>query len=316
MSAPKATKNKIIVILGPTASGKSALAVKIAKRFNGEIISADSRQVYKGLDMGSGKITKKEMKGIPHYLLDVASPKRVFTVSQFQKLAKQAIEKIVRQGNVPILCGGTGLYIDSVIYDLKIPEVPPNPKLRTNLEKLSTEDLFEKLKKLDPRRADSIDKHNRRRLIRALEIVILTKKPVPLSTTPKCSKQYNPLIIGIKKSPEELNKNIRKRLYGRLKIGMIKEVKNLHKPFNPARERYGLSWKRLDDLGLEYRFISRYLRGFISKKEMEDLIQKESEKYAKRQMTWFKRSPQTHWIEKEKEALPIIKTFLENSDKK
>ncbi|PIZ71593.1 MAG: hypothetical protein COY11_01125, partial [Candidatus Portnoybacteria bacterium CG_4_10_14_0_2_um_filter_44_20] len=214
---------KLIVILGPTASGKSDLAVEIALRLgsgqarkkygiNGaEIISADSRQVYKGMDIGSGKITpdtknssnfstgqaKKKYifthKGIPHYCIDVASPKRRFTVAQYQKLAQKAIKSIWRQNKVPILCGGTGLYIQSIVDDLVIPEVPPDAKLRAKLEKLSTDELFEKLKKLDPRRAENIDRHNRRRLIRALEIVIKTGKPVPApSFAEVCPRQNMP----------------------------------------------------------------------------------------------------------------------------
>ncbi len=301
---------KILVILGPTASGKSNLAVKIAKKFNGEIISADSRQVYKGLDLGSGKITKKEMRGVPHYLLDVISPKKTFTVSQYQKIGQKTIKNILAQKKLPIICGGTGLYIDSLIYGNQFPEVPPQPKLRKKLEKFSTENLFEKLKKLDPQRAKNIDQYNRRRLVRALEIVITTGKPVPLLVPfikggqgNFIQNRYNTLIIGIKKSQEELKKLVTKRLAKRLKIGMIKEVKNLH-------EKSGLSWKRLDDFGLEYRFISRYLRGLITKKEMEDSVIKESLAYAKRQMTWFKRNGQIHWISKKSEATDLTKKFL------
>ena len=298
-------KEKIIVILGPTASGKSDLAVEIAKKFNGEVISADSRQVYKGLNIGSGKITKKEMRGITHYLLDIISPKRTFTVSRYQKLGQKAIKIILKKNKIPIICGGTGLYIDSLIYNRQFPEVPPQPKLRKKLEKISTEKLFEKLVKIDPNRAKNIDKHNRRRLIRALEIVITTKKPIPqIIGSIDRNAQFNTLIIGIKKSQTELKKAIIKRLYKRLKQGMVAEVKNLR--------RHGLSWKKLDDFGLEYRFISRYLRGLLNKKEMEKLIIKESQRYAKRQMTWFKRDRQIRWITKKSEAAKLAKKFLSN----
>lgn len=294
------TKLKVIVVLGQTASGKSELAVKIAKQFNGEIISADSRQVYKGLDIGSGKITKKEMHGIKHYLLDVANPKRVFTVSQYQKLAKKAIQKILKKGKMPIICGGTGLYIDALIYNYYLPEVSPQPKLRKRLEKRTTEELFKKLKKLDSRRAKNIDKNNRRRLIRALEIVLTTGKPI--ASFQKTSL-YDVLSIGIKKSPEELKELIKKRLLRRLKQGMIKEVKNLHK-------KQKISWKRLDGLGLEYRYVSHYLRGTLSKQEMIESIEKESWQYTKRQTTWFKRDKDIHWISGENEAIKIIRDFL------
>ena len=269
------------------------------------MISADSRQIYKGLDIGSGKITKKEMRGITHYLLDIISPKRTFTVSRYQKLGQKAIKIILKKNKIPIICGGTGLYIDSLIYNRQFPEVPPQPKLRKKLEKISTEKLFEKLVKIDPNRAKNIDKHNRRRLIRALEIVITTKKPIPqIIGSIDRNAQFNTLIIGIKKSQTELKKAIIKRLYKRLKQGMVAEVKNLR--------RHGLSWKKLDDFGLEYRFISRYLRGLLNKKEMEELIIKESQRYAKRQMTWFKRDRQIRWITKKSEAAKLAKKFLSN----
>lgn len=308
------TPCKIIVILGPTASGKSELAVKLAKKYNGEIISADSRQIYKGLDIGSGKITKKEMQGISHYLLDIASPKRTFTVSQYQKLAKKSLQNIIKRGKIPIICGGTGLYIDALLYDYKFPAVPPQQKLRKQLDKKTTEELFERLKKLDPRRAENIDKNNRRRLIRALEIVLTTKKPVPIfnifhDATP-CGSDvvkapYNILRIGIKKSPEELKKLIAARLKKRLRQRLIKEVKNLH-------YKTKLSWQRLDNLGLEYRYISRYLRNLITKEEMKKFILKESWQYVKRQMTWFKKNEKILWIENEKKAYKIAKDFLFN----
>lgn len=303
-------KPKIIVILGPTASGKSDLAVKIARKFNGEIISADSRQTYKGLDIGSGKVPRDKIsnrqlpitnyyyKGIPHHLLDVASPKKIFTVSQYQKLAEKIIKDILKRGKIPIICGGTGLYINSIIYNIKFPEVPPQPKLRKKLEKFSTEKLFQKLRELDTRRAENIDKNNRRRLIRALEIILTTKSPVPLFAT---TADYDALLIGIKKSAEELKKLIAKRLKKRLKIGMIKEVENLHKN--------GVSWKRLDNLGLEYRYVSRYLRGLMTKREMFQTLEKEIYRYAKRQMTWFKKDPSIYWVLNDKQAENLTRKF-------
>ena len=163
-------KQKIIVILGPTASGKSGLAVKLAKKIDGEIISADSRQVYKGMDIGTGKIIKKEMFGIPHYLLDIKNPKKQFTVMEFKKLAEKKIAEILKKKKIPIICGGTGFYINSVVDDIDFPEIKPDKKLRKELEKKPTEELFKILKKLNPTRAKNIDSKNKRRLIRAIEI--------------------------------------------------------------------------------------------------------------------------------------------------
>ncbi len=301
MTCQDIEKPKLIVILGPTASGKSDLAVKLALKFNGAIISADSRQVYKGLDIGSGKIAKKEMQGIAHYLLDIASPKKTFSVSQYQKLANLALKKILKSGKIPIICGGTGFYIDTLIYDYQLPDTPPQKKLRKKLEKKTSEELFNQLKKLDSRRARSIDKKNRRRLIRALEIVLMTGRPVKIIKAKK--SPYNFLSIGIKKSPEELKKLISQRLKKRIKQGIIKEVENLH-------QKQKLSWQKLDNFGLEYRFVSRYLRGLITKQEMAKLIEIESWRYAKRQMTWFKRNKNIHWIKSPKKAEKITKFFL------
>jgi len=303
MKTPKLqTKNyKLITILGPTASGKSELAVRLAQKFNGEIISADSRQVYKGMDIGTGKVRKKEMKGIPHYLLDVANPKRRFTVAQYRKLAVNAINKIFKKRKLPILCGGTGFYIQAIVDGIIIPEVPPDWRLRKKLEKKSVKELYHILKKLDPRRAKTIEKDNPRRLIRAIEVVMKTKKPVPvLKINPL---PYPVLIIGIKKEKKELSSLIKRRLLKRLRKGMIAEVKRL--------KNSGLSWKRLEEFGLEYRYIAQYLQRKIKYNEMLEKIQKESEQFAKRQMTWFKRDKRIKWIKKQPKAEKLVKEFLE-----
>jgi len=293
--------NKLIVILGPTASGKTELSIKLAKKFTGEVVSADSRQVYKRMDIGTGKVTKKEMQGIPHYLLDVANPKTRFTVAQYQKLAKKTIEKIQRENKIPFLVGGTGFYIQSIVDGIIIPEVKPDWKLRKKLEKKSDEELFEQLLKLDPKRAETIDKQNPRRLVRALEIVLKTRGPMPVL---KNKSQFDVLQIGIKKSPTELKNLIRKRLMARLENNaMINEVKKLHKS--------GLSWKRLEELGLEYRFVAQYLQNKINHREMVNKIQLESEHFSKRQMTWFKRDKKIRWITNSKNAERLIKNFLE-----
>ena len=265
--------------MGSTASGKSALAVKLAKKFNGEIISADSRQVYKGLDIGTGKITKKEMRGVPHYLLDVADPKKQFSVSEYKKLAEDNIRYIVCYGKLPIVVGGTGFYIDALTGRANFPDVPPNKSLRAKLNKLSKEKLFVMLKKKDPRRARSIDMHNKVRLVRALEIVEALGK-VPLRQ-PATSTQYEFVFIGLR--PDDLDKRILKRLMKRIP-GILRETKKL-------------SRKRAFELGLEYRFASLYLQKKLSKKEFVDKLYTAIRHYAKRQMTWFKRNKKIRWFD-------------------
>lgn len=297
---------KIVVIVGPTASGKSDLAIKLAKKINGEIVSADSRQVYKGMDIGTGKVTRKEMSGVPHYLLDVASPKRTFTVAHYQKLGRAAIKKILKKNKLPIVVGGTGFYIDALLYDYRLPAVKPDTKLRLELEKEPAEKLFARLQKLDPRRAKNIDRRNKRRLIRAIEIAEVTGAPIPplIRANSGIRKSgYEILKIGINPPSEKLKKKISTRLLKRLKRGMIAEVKKLHAS--------GLSWRRLDNFGLEYRYASRHLRGLITKKEMMDILEKESWRYAKRQMTWWRKDKSIIWVEEPRYAMPLVKNFCE-----
>jgi len=297
------SKQKLIVILGPTASGKTALSLKLAKKFNGEIISADSRQVYKGMNIGTGKITKKEMKDIPHYLLDVASPKRKFSVSQYQKLALKTINEISKKRKIPFLVGGSPFYIYSVVDGWIFPKLKPDWKLRKKLEKKSSSELFDILKKMDPKRAEKIEQKNKRRLIRAIEIVLKLGKVPPLEKHP----QFKCLLIGLKKTKEELEDLIRKRLLKRFKQGMIKEAKTLKKD--------GLSWKRLEDFGLEYRWIARYLQNKINYQEMFENLQKDTEHFAKRQMTWFKKDKRIKWTpvtyHPYKWAEKLVREFLE-----
>ena len=295
-------RKKLIVILGPTASGKSALAVKLAKKFNGEIISADSRQVYRNMDIGTGKVTKKEMAGIPHYLLDVVSAKRRFSVAQYQKLSFQVISRILKRGKIPILCGGSPFYVYSVVEGWSFPKLKPDWGLRKKLEKESPKELLEILKRLDKKRAKSIEKKNKRRLIRAIEIC---KK---LAKVPKLKKEkkFNCLLIGIRKSKTELRKLIERRLLKRLKKGMIAEVKKLRKS--------GVSFKRLEEFGLEYRFVALYLQKKINHKDMVEKLKKEIEKFSKRQMTWFKKDKRIHWTPPThypyKYAEKLVKSFL------
>ncbi len=292
---------KIIVVLGPTASGKSDLAVEIARLVNGEVISADSRQVYRGLDIGSGKITKHEMRGIPHHLLDVANPKRQFSVAQYNSLATRAIKDILKRGKVPIICGGTGFYIDTLIGTTTIPEVPPNQELRKKLARKSLEALFKMLQKLDPRRAKDIDCKNPVRLIRAIEIVKAIGSVPLLETKPSL---YNVLSIGISIDHDTLREKISSRLTKRIKKGMLAEGRRLHAE--------GLSWKRMRALGLEYRAIADLLTDTITREEMIEKLTTEICQYAKRQMKWFQRDKTITWfaLTEQTKILRTVENFL------
>lgn len=294
-------KPKILVILGPTAVGKSDLAVEIARQYNGEVISADSRQVYTGLDIGTGKITKKEMRSVPHHLLDVMNPKKVFSVELWKQHTEKAIEDILSRGKLPIICGGTGFYIQSIVDNITLPDVPANPNLRKELSLKSTDELFLMLKKLDPKRAKNIDSKNPVRLIRAIEIA------TTLGSVPKAKKvksQYEFIQIGLTLPSEILHERIHTRMLSRMKKGMIAEAKKLHTG--------GLSYKRMEALGLEYRYLALYLQKKISKKELMEQIELGNIQYARRQMQWFKRDAKIKWFEPTqiKEIYSWIDTLL------
>lgn len=300
----------MFVILGPTSSGKSDYAIRLAKKLGGEIVSVDSRQVYRGMDIGTGKIprdftgnyklqitnTKRRNKdlfyseGVRHHLLDVASPKRDYNVTHFLRDAEKAIADIERRGKVPILCGGTAFWIEALLLGTSFPEVKPDKKLREKLGKLPTEELFAMLETKDPDRAASIDSKNKVRLLRALEIIeVLGKVPRPRykiqDTRYKTAK-----IIVLDPPKEILHARIEKRLKERLEKGMLDEVKRL-------REE-GVSWKRLEGFGLEYRWCARFLQGKISRETMEAELLKESRHYAKRQLTFLRRLDRSgHGIE-------------------
>ena len=272
---------KIFVILGQTATGKSSLAIKIAKKIGGEIISADSRQVYKNLDIGTGKLTKEEMKGIPHHLLDVAKPKNKFTVAEYQKKAISAMADILTRGKIPIICGGTGFYIDAITKGIVFPEVPPNFKLRKKLVLLSAIALFNTLKKLDPVRAKNIkeknEQNNKVRLVRAIEIAKALGKVPPITQD---SPVYKFIKIGLYLPEDKLKKKIEIRVKKMFKDGLLNEIKKL--------KRSGVSDKRLKELGFEYY------------KPTPEKVIAETLKYAKRQMTWFKRDKEIKWFDASK----------------
>jgi len=289
----------LIIIVGPTASGKSALAIKLAKKFNGEIVSADSRQVYRGMDIGTGKVTKQERRMVPHHLLDIASPRIGYPVSRFQKDAVRAIADIHRREHVPILAGGTPFWIDAVAYHMTLPGVQPNVSLRKKLARHSASALFDMLTKLDPVRARTIDRHNPYRLIRAIEIVRSTKKPVPALLK---SSPYDIVWIGIAASKPELHRRIHTRLMKRMKQGLIAEVKNLLKS--------GISQKRLIAMGLEYRYVTLYLQGKLTKNELLQQLETAIRQYAKRQLTWWKRNEKIHWITNIRQTEKVLRHFI------
>ena len=281
-------KQKILVIIGPTASGKTRLSIDLAKKFNGEIISADSRQVYKGLNIGTEKATKKEMRGVPHYLIDVCEPSDTFTVRDFKNQAEDVISEITSHSKLPIVVGGTGFYIDALLYGTDFPEVLPNDSLRKELEQKSKVELFSILEEKDPERAKTIDSHNKRRIIRALEII------EKLGSVPEIAVRedvYDTLMIGIKTSDHKLKEKIEERVGEALKKGLIDEIKLLR--------NNRISDERINEFGLEYRVGLEFLNNEISDTDMKEKIIGELWKYVKRQRTWFKKNKDILWFEVE-----------------
>ncbi len=281
------TKPKIIVIVGPTASGKTGLAIELAKKFDGEVVSADSRQVYKGLDIGSAKVTPEEMEGVPHHLLDVANPEEVYTAADYKRDATKATEDILARGKLPIICGGTFFYIDTLLGKVSIPEVEPNEELRAELEEKSAAELFEILKSLDADRAASIEKDNPRRLVRAIEIARQLGK-VPLLQESPCP--YDVLTIGLKVDMKTHGEILKRRIMERLDAGMITEVERLIES--------GVTHDRLEAFGLEYRYLSRWLRGLLTRDQMIEELTTKSRQFAKRQLTWLKRDDSIRWFDR------------------
>ena len=267
-------KQKVIVILGQTATGKSDLAIRIAKKIDGEIISADSRQVYKGLNIGTGKLNMNEMRNVPHYLIDITNPKNKFSVAEYKQLAEKKMQDILKNKKTPIICGGTGFYIDAIAKGIIFPEVPPNNKLRKILDKKTNEQLLKILITLDKERAKNIDVKNKVRLIRAIEIAkMLGKVPKIMEKTPS----YKFIKIGLYLPPDKLIKKVEKRVKKMFQDGLLNEIKRLKKS--------GVSDKRLKEFGFEYW------------KPTEKKVVNETLKYAKRQMTWFKRDKEIKWFD-------------------
>ncbi|MBU4455448.1 tRNA (adenosine(37)-N6)-dimethylallyltransferase MiaA [Patescibacteria group bacterium] len=323
---------KIIVILGPTASGKTGLGVKLAYKYNGEIVSADSRQVYKGMDVGTGKDLDeyvisskfkvqssklrlknrdKEVVKIPYHLIDVVSPKTQFSLAKYQKLAYEAIDDILRRGKLPILVGGSGLYLQAVVDGYNLSRVKPDKILRAELEKKNAVQLFALLKKINHKFAGKLnesDRKNKRRLIRYIEIANPPAGGRQFTTRDgKKNNKYGALLIGVSRSREVLRERIYKRLIERLeKENMIDEVKKLHKQ--------GVSWKRLESFGLEYKYISLYLRKKLTYDEMVEKLNTAIRQFAKKQISWFRRwerqGREINWVKNRGEAERLARKFI------
>lgn len=300
---------KVIVVLGPTASGKTRLAVELARRFNGEIVSADSRQVYRGMDVGTGK-DLAEYGEIKYHLIDVVDPMEEFGLAQYKKLADAAIDDILRRGKVPFLVGGSGLYLQAVVDNYDLSEVGSNKALREELERLPVAELFEKLKNINPAFASKVnesDRKNKRRLIRYIEL----QSQVCISPNPRIKVlNHDCLLLGLDPGKAAIEANIHKRLIDRLENeDMVAEIDGLHSR--------GVTWQRLRDFGLEYRFIAEYLQEKTDYDTMVERLNIATRQFAKKQMTWFKRwerqGTRIIWLDPEKkaeEAQTEVKRFL------
>lgn len=297
------SKPTIVVIVGPTASGKTSLSLELAKKFNGEVINADSRQVYKGLDIGTEKITQEEMQGIPHHLIDVADTDEVYSAQRFVEDADESIAHIMSNGKLPIVAGGTFFYIDMLLRKITAPEVTPDIALRKELEGKDIETLYAELEQKDPERASAVDSKNKRRIMRALEILHV------LPSVPKLPPQENPyetLIIGIEIDKKVLRTRLRTRAENALKKGLIEETqKLLHE---------GVSEKRLSEIGLEYRLVLEFLKGESTKAQLIQKLEEKNWQYAKRQNVWLKRDTSIVWFKREdtESIFTSVSQFLSN----
>lgn len=282
----------LVVVIGETASGKTALAIELAKKFNGEIIAADSRTVYKGMDVGTAKPSKEEQEDIQHHLIDVVEPDQTFTAAQFKKLATQAIEDIHKRGRLPIMAGGSGLYINSVIFNYQF-NSPPDPKERQRLEDLSVEKLQQEIEVRGlPMPQNS---NNPRHLIRAIETG--GKKPTDQKLRP------NTLIIGVIKDREQLKKRIAQRVDDMIRQGLIGETREL-------TSKYG--WRSEAIRSTSYKAFSKYVEGQATLEEAKEEFVKNDLNLAKRQRTWFNRNKSIQWVSDKSEAVDLVTTFLNN----
>ena len=304
-------KPKVVVICGPTASGKTALSIELAKQINGEIVSADSMQIYKDMDIGTAKPTTEEMQGIQHYLLDFVLPDKRYSVAQYKQDAKKAIKTILEKGKVPILVGGTGLYVDSLIYEIEYNDIKLDEEYRKKLEdiveKQGLEVLYEQAKKIDPQAMKKISKNDKKRIMRVLEIYKATGKTKTEQEIESRRKpvEYEYKVYAINWDREKLYQRINKRVDIMLEQGLVEEVKNIlkkYKTFPTAMQ------------GLGYKEVVDYLDGKYTKEEMIEKIKMETRRYAKRQLTWFRKNKQTIWLDGTDDIQNNIDIILEGLD--
>lgn len=287
-------KDNLFILIGPTAIGKTSLSIELAKRMNGEIISADSMQIYKYMNIGSAKVTKEEMENIPHHLIDIVLPNEDFTVANFKDNATNLIKDINDRGKLPIVAGGTGLYINSLVYNLNFTQVPPNYEIRNKLESLGdkygNEYLHQELQKIDIESANKISVNDRKRIIRAIEIFELTGKPMSVynKNFRKPMEDYNLVMIGLNMDRKELYNRINLRVDLMIEEGLIEEVQTLLS--------MGYNKDLVSMQGIGYKEIIMYLEGTIALDESIELIKQGTRNYAKRQLTWFRRDNRIKWV--------------------
>jgi len=272
----------VLVILGPTASGKTALSLDLAQQYRGEIISADSRQVYRGIDISAAKISKAEMRGIPHHLIDIRDPNETLTTQVWKELAENKIRELQAERKLPIVCGGTTLYISALVQNFDFGQTPPDPALRTELESQPTAELAQKLAELSPADALKINPKNKRHLVRAIEVALSRK---PKSTR---EPQFEFLQIGLNWPREVLYERINRRAEEQFARGLVAETQNIIKEYSPTLPA-------LSSFG--YSEILEYLENKISLEEALQKNQQRNRNYAKRQITWWKKDPTIHWFE-------------------
>lgn len=304
-------KAKAIVICGPTASGKTALSIELAKKIGGEIISCDSMQIYKEMDIGTAKPTKEEMQGIKHYLIDFVSPDKRYSVADFKQDAKNAMKEIIAKGKTPIIVGGTGLYVDSLIYEIDYPNIEFDENYRKQLEekaeKEGLEKLYEEAKKIDPQAIEKISVNDQKRILRILEIYHATgkNKTEQEKESRKNPVEYDYHVYAINWDREKLYERINKRVDIMIEQGLIEEVQKIY-------QKYATFPTAMQGLG--YKEVVEYLENKCTKEEMIEKIKMETRRYAKRQLTWFRKNKQTIWLDGQEKIQNNIKIILEGLD--